>query len=325
MGPRTMAKVRASYNDAVSASADEQMLLNIVRLRYLHSPTFLQLSSVVTQYALTTNGGVNGSYNPGAAPPFSAGSVGASAGVVMTERPTVTYTPLQGEEFVQRLATPLTPNHILLLMRAGWGADLILDTCVHQINELYAPMAPSREGSDPFHRLADLMHEMQRTHELSVEQTRGPTPTTVLAVRRQPDGSRSDEARETLELLGLAEELDFYPVSGGVVPHMPGTIEIRARSVLGTMFYLSQGVQVPESDAAARELPAADAAPRLAVASSKREPKDAYVSVRYRDQWFYIDESDYASKRAFVMLTFLFNLASTSASSGPVLTVGAGG
>lgn len=320
-----MANVRASYNEAVSKSADEQMLLNIVRLRYLHSTTFLQLSSVVTQYAWTANAGVNGAYNPGAAAPFPAANAGGSAGLAVTERPTITYTPLQGEEFVQRLATPLSAEHVLLLMRAGWGADLILNTCVHQINDVFAPYAASREGSDPFHRLADLLHELQRTHELSVEQLRGPAAKTVITVRRQADGTRSEEAHEALGLLGLSEDVDHYPVTGAMVPHLPGTIEIRARSVLGTMFHLSQGVQVPASDPAARELPTPVDAPRLVVASSERAPKDAYVQVKYRDRWFFIDEADYRSKRAFVMLTFLFNLASAPAGSGPVLTVGASG
>ncbi len=41
---------RFDYNGAIAQSTREQMLLNIVRSRYLEVPVFLTVSSVLTQY-----------------------------------------------------------------------------------------------------------------------------------------------------------------------------------------------------------------------------------------------------------------------------------
>lgn len=328
VGSRSLPRVRGSYNVAVSQSADQQMLLNIVRLRYLHSTTFLQLSSVTTQFALTNNAGVSGGYNPGAAGPVPAGTVGGSAGVTMTERPTITYTPLQGEAFVRRLATPLTHDQVLLVLRAGWGADLVLATCIRQINDVYAPTFSEMESEGDFRRLGELLNRLQLSHELLIEdEGMRARSHAAISVGQREEGTLSAEAREVLELLGLSPELSSYRVSGVSAQRMPGTISIRARSVLGTMFYLSQGVEVPEGDDAARDLggPESLADPRLHVRTSDKAPKHAYVAVEYRDRWFYIDETDHGSKRAFVLLSFLFNLTSAPSAGGPVLTVGAGG
>lgn len=317
--------MRASYNEAISESADQQMLLNLVRLRYLHSTTFLQLSSVVTQYSLATDVGVGGGYNPGAGGgPLPVGNVSGSAGVAVSERPTITYTPLQGEQFVRRLATPLTPEQIMMMLQVGWGADLVLETCIAQVNDVHAPFTSSTADPGDFHRLGELLHTIQFSHELSIEHSdRGP----MLSVRPPAGGEPSADALEALALLGLAPEIREYPVTAKRTPRMPGTVAIRGRSVLSAMFYLSQGVETPAGDMAAREIgvPTPIPEPLLRVQSSSRAPKDAYVSVRYRDHWFYIDETDLESKRAFVLLSFLFTLTAAPSGLGPVLTVGTGG
>lgn len=325
MGSRSLPEVRASYNEAIAASADQQMLLNLVRLRYLHSMTFLQLSSVVTQYSLSTDLGVSANYNAGTGGgPVPVGSVGGSTGVAVSERPTITYTPLQGEQFVRRLAMPMTPEHIVMLLQVGWGADLVLDLCVQQINDLHAPFTSSRAEDGDFQRLAELMRTIQYGHELSIEESeRG----TVLAVRPLGDAELSPEATEALALLGLAPEIMEFPVTPKRAPRMPGTIAVRGRSLLSTMFYLSQGVEIPDGDEAAREIGAPTPIPRplLHVRTSPRAPKDAYVAVPYRGHWFYLDEHDLESKRTFVLLGFLFMLTAAPSAGGPVLTVGAGG
>ncbi len=323
LGSRSLPDVRGSYNEAVSASTDEQMLLNVVRLRYLHSTTFLQVGSVTTQYALTTNVGVNGSGNidrptSGFVP---GGNAGGSAGLVMTERPTITYLPLQGEAFVRRLATPLSPDQILLMIDSGWGADLVINTCVRQINDAYAPSSaePSDEGN--LHEVARLMHLLQDRHELVVvRDERG----LELSVKARRDNTYSPEATALLRHLDLPTVQGGFRVTGMTHERDREQVMIRSRSVLSAMFYLAQGVDVPEGDAGAFEVTPGDGhAPRLHVRNSKQEPKNAYVKVRYRDRWFYVAEEDGASKRVFAFLNFMFNLTSAPSGGGPVLTVGA--
>ena len=88
-GPGRVAGAQYGYNEAVARSADEQMLLNLVRLRYQRVPVFLALTSVLTQYAYLGNIGVAG--ESGSELGKSLWSVGGRAGVAYAERPTFTF------------------------------------------------------------------------------------------------------------------------------------------------------------------------------------------------------------------------------------------
>jgi len=66
--------------------------------------------------------------------------------------------------------------------------------------------------------------------------------------------------------------------------------------------------------------------PLIRIASSREKPGDAFVSVLYRDTWFWIDDRDYASKRIFSFMMFVMTLTETGGKDGaPVLTISAGG
>ena len=60
----------------------------------------------------------------------------------------------------------------------------------------------------------------------------------------------------------------------------------------------------------------------LRVRSSDRPPDDAYVAVKYRDGWFWIDDRDHDSKSAFSFLMLLFSLTETGTTqTAPIVTV----
>ena len=325
LGPRSLASVRFDYNEAVATSTDQQMLLNVVRMRYVHSPTFLQLNSVVTQYSLSTDAGVNGSYNPGAAGgPLPDGTVGASGGISVSERPTITYTPLQGAEFVKRVARPMPADSLLLLLQSGWGWDVVMSCCIQRINDLRPPYA--RSSSDEFDRLAALMHKLQRSYEVSVEEVTEGGPSRLVLVFHKPGGEHSAPAIEAMGLLGIDPVLPYYEVTEVSVNRLPGTIAMQTRSILSAMFYLSQGVEVTDGDAALFGTETLRSSmPVMRVRAAKRAPKNAYVAVEFRGRWYFLAEDDINSKRVFALLTFLFKLMAAPSGQGPVLTVGAGG
>ena len=52
VGPQTIRGASFDYNEAIAHSWNEQLLLNLVRLRYRDSPYFLRVTSVTTQYSL---------------------------------------------------------------------------------------------------------------------------------------------------------------------------------------------------------------------------------------------------------------------------------
>jgi hypothetical protein len=55
----------------------------------------------------------------------------------------------------------------------------------------------------------------------------------------------------------------------------------------------------------------------IRIHSSKERPPDAFVSVNYRNTWFWIDDSDLHSKQVFLQLMNLFSMADTSAKAPP--------
>ena len=65
-----------------------------------------------------------------------------------------------------------------------------------------------------------------------------------------------------------------------------------------------------------------DYVPPVQVQFSTTRPKDAFVSVFAHDHWFYIDQNDRHSKRAFSFLELLLNLAETGVqAAGPIMTI----
>src|SRR5215475_2520854 len=70
LGPKAVRSERPDYNKQIVRSADAEMLLNVVRLRYNDSPLFLELGGVVAQYtydaSLSVSGQISGSGPSGA-------------------------------------------------------------------------------------------------------------------------------------------------------------------------------------------------------------------------------------------------------------------
>jgi hypothetical protein len=52
-GPRELRQGHLAYNTAVKATMDEELLLNIVRLRYLDTLEFLEATSISAQSSFT--------------------------------------------------------------------------------------------------------------------------------------------------------------------------------------------------------------------------------------------------------------------------------
>jgi len=106
IGAGSVNRDRLDYAEALTSSWKEQMLLNIVKLRYADTPVFLEVSSVISSYQLQSQLSLLGtlSYNLTANLPDALGR-GATLGATgsYTDRPTITYTPLQGDKFTRSL------------------------------------------------------------------------------------------------------------------------------------------------------------------------------------------------------------------------------
>jgi hypothetical protein len=65
--------------------------------------------------------------------------------------------------------------------------------------------------------------------------------------------------------------------------------------------------------------------PLMRILSSSQKPDDAFAAVPYHQEWYWIDDKDFASKRLFSFIMFLFTLTDIGEKQGaPVITVPVG-
>jgi len=62
IGPRSLQQSRMQYNEVVKTTSEEELLLNIVRLRYTDTPSSMQVSNIAAQFELVCADGRQGRF-----------------------------------------------------------------------------------------------------------------------------------------------------------------------------------------------------------------------------------------------------------------------
>ena len=124
IGPGTVARDRYDYSSSISESWKRQTLLNIVKLRYLDPPIFVDVGQIVAGYSLETGLTAGANFPETSTVGGDTAIVGGS--IRYTDRPTVTYVPLTGNQFVKALMTPLPPESVFFMIQSGWPAEGVL-------------------------------------------------------------------------------------------------------------------------------------------------------------------------------------------------------
>jgi hypothetical protein len=337
MGEGTVRTARFNYNEAMITSWNEQLLLNLVRLRYRDNPLFLDMGTVVTHYQVSGSIGTNDAVT---IPPKGGASygVGLNAGVTYLEAPTISYLPLQGEDYANRLLSPLSPSTLLLLSRSGWSLERLFLCGVQRMNRLgnaISATGPTPEYApsyEKFHRAAELLRRLQVDGAIDADLDKDGE--TVILYMERGVTQQSDSAITELQvLLRLDSKSSPYRVIAAARPTQGDEIALVGRSLMATLFFLSQSVEPPpeheqeglvtithHTDGTRFDW-ASITGRLLRIQSSTSAPEHPAVCVRYRDYWFYISDSDLNSKSTFNLLTYLFNLkAGSKAGHEPLLT-----
>jgi len=150
LGPRELRRERIHYNEAVKASSEEQLLLNIVRLRYIDSPSSLAITSVADQYELTRSLGLTPFFTSAAAGQAFGGYrsiVLPQAQIGAATRPTLTYTPEDDQDFTRRLFTPLSLDAIASLSKTTWPTSTVFRLWLENLN--WVSNAETASGPTP--------------------------------------------------------------------------------------------------------------------------------------------------------------------------------
>lgn len=183
-GVGLLPKNRAGFNGAMITSEGEQLLLNIVRLRFEDSPFFINVDSITTSNSLSYSASLNGAYVPtkkdlvvtNIAPDGGLLSRTLNRSFELTkglsfnpsgsysDNPTVSYSPLQGEKFTTELLTPIDIPTIYLLLESGWSIERLFRVLLYKFGNYENISSMTLPGPPDFKKLLeilDILRELQ--------------------------------------------------------------------------------------------------------------------------------------------------------------------
>ncbi len=342
VGPSAVKHDGVKYNEAMRYSADQQLLLNIVRMRYRDNAAYLEVVSLSTSYTLAVGASTEAEIlkKPTPSSARQLNFIKPKLEGVYEERPTITYAPLTGEKFVRKIMTPINPGTLLLLHHSGWSIERLLRCVVYRMNDLYnAPQvnAPSPDYIPPFEKFVQvtkIMRILQMQNKiLLVGRKDGKSHQVLLRI----DESANEDTRvmEMRRMLKLRPDMLEYPLVTDIrFDERTDVILVGMRSLANILSYLSHGIEVPKEDLDAGVVSIAHEADGsrfnwlkltrgiFAVRSGSWGWGEAAIAVKYRGATFYIEDSDLTSKSTFMLLTQIANLQSGDVKTvAPVLTI----
>jgi hypothetical protein len=384
LGPSMMRADRLTYNDAIQFTERQELLLNIVRLKYNEGPEFLATNSISTQFTLDLGAAAGANVGDDQLQRTNLFNIGGAVGY--SERPTITFTPRNEKEFTQQLISPVELEVIFLLINYGWNIDRVLRLTSEGINGLRndtireVPLVNYEQYLLEFTETVKKLQRLQQLGlvDLSYEQEEiglsGPISAQKvnlddilranennhkleyrddsetyhlkkinrnLVIRFGRNAFQQPEIEKVLKRLKLSPDLRVYrilnapgsQIKASELPQKSNYLILSTRSVLGTMAYLAQGVNIPVEHVAAGmvsnvedELTTGIISDLFQVKVQKEKPHHAGLVVPYKGYWFYIDETDISSKRTMGVLNSLVRLKIEAGSTQnvPVLTLPVG-
>ncbi len=330
---------RASYNSALAQSNDQQLLLNLVRLKYGLSSYFLQVSNVTAQlsFSSSSTAGIVSHVRNGT---FPLNDLSLNTNLSYLEKPTISYTPLQDQQFTVQILTPISVNKLYLLLRSGWSFARVFRICVQRLGPLLnAPSAsrPTSSHAPQYKTFVNMVHylrELQRDNDVDFNLTKikNYMAIDIHFLYQHHHQRKWQQLLKMLHVNGHYQNLIFVS-SFDINPH-DNIIPIRTRSFSGSMYYLSKAVEVPLSafnSGAVEHTYSSNGSlfdwanvtkGMLVVHSSLAPPSDAAIEINFKGLWFYIANSDNDSKSTIAMLNQLFALQSGKLqSNAPLLTI----
>lgn len=341
IGPSAIRHSHGSFNQSIVQTMDEQLLLNLVRMRYRDNTFFLEIGSISDSRTMSFKAGMDDtalrihSRDSGDCP----AEWNPVVGMAVSQTPTVVYTPLHGENFVKRMFAPVPLPIVLGLSQSGWNAGRIFSIFVERINDL--ENAPTASGPTPelapkwesFSRFVSVLSELLDSDclMLGIDESNGRNRLVMELVGRS---TNEDSIREFKHLLGVASGANKFAFDENFLAVSDANLRVRLRSVQGAMFYLANGIRVPDAHRARGLVTETrdengeifDWSRLLSnyfcVHSSKERPTNAFLRVHYRGYWFYIDDNDLTTKSTFMLLSNVFNLQSGNLRTiAPTLTL----
>jgi len=323
-----------AYAEAINQTQDEQILLSIVKGRYGDSSTLLAVNNVVANLRFRANVGVEAGFG-GAGTPGDDLLIG---GMAYEENPTISYVPVQGEDYIRQLMSPVPLDLLLLVVRSTNPDTRTFSLLVSQINDLRNPDFMERSASEPDHRFMDLIGLLAELGDAgAIHLVQSDEEGVAFNVWFDPiTHEDATNIAEVLNLLGLPKMHDdttaiVIPAYFGFRADRSSRIAITTRSTFSMIEIMRAAVEVPADHASAGLTvtypPPGLAGQSIRIRSSKRKPEGQSLAVKYRGYWFWINESDLETKTVFRLIRTLWSISIASSAdhgSAPVLTLPVG-
>ena len=355
LGPKQLQGNRISYNVSIQSSNNEELLLNLVRLRYMEVPCFMQVSSVTSSFEYSLSLQTQAQLSKGDFyDQFPMRWISPLVKGGYSENPTISYSPLAGEKFVSQLLTDVTPQRFSFLDRAGWEINLLFQLLVKEIGPLRNP--DPRQLSGPqiqevnrrFNEFVEKLREIQLRNDLALlyPESKKQVPYDLVMQFRFKNTS---EARSIESLLGTKLKLKTLPEGSifgqiflseklGLQPpkdlQLEGPIlRVSFRNFVGVLVHLLDGVETPPEEAdkgiVEGKIPASMdmgvEVGKIIVHCATSSPKAPFIAIQYRGKYFFIADEDFSSKRTFAFIATLLALQSGDVkATTPVLTLPVG-
>lgn len=339
IGPVVLPNNRQEFNVALQRSEDEQLLLNLVRMQFTDAPYFLGVSGISSQFSIDANLAGSMSMNHfRTLGDFASRSTTTNGFVDYGDRPTISYSPLQGEAFTKQMLTPMSMENFLLLLQSGWSVARVLRVTTQSLGDI--PNAPSAARPSTSHMpkykafmaLAHLIRSMQVDGAISVSVSKQ-HDTLELIIHLHRNARNAKCIRRFYQLLNRPD--DGQPLK--IVQEVSidaHALQLELRSVIGMMYYLAKSVEVTDEEKRTKivDFPKNPngsyfdwkkvTAGMMIIHAANERPANAVVAVYYRHRWFYIDDRDTNSKETLSLMSMIFNLqAGNVKANAPVLTL----
>ena len=280
IGPATIDRDRFDYVSAISESWKRQTLLNLLKTRYMDAPVFIDVASVINQYALESEIELGFSWNGG-----QTQRIGGRG--MYTDRPTITYSPLMGEKFDRSLIKPLPLLPILMLIQSEYPADTVLQICVQSINSIDNSRYHSVAGrnKDPeFDTVVDLFRRVYESDGIAMRSRKTDIGANLTIIFRPPaDAVAEADLGQLKTLLTLAPHVNEFKVVHGKFALDTNEIAILSRSMIQIMTAFAAGIETPPSDKAGNYMD--EARQRKGLNKSHSRP---WIHVQFFDDPFFL-------------------------------------
>jgi hypothetical protein len=394
-GPKVLEQTHGRYYEALRHVEEEQLLRNLLHIRYHEVSGALNVSSIAAQYELS---------GQAEARPFFIAPNPSNSNVIFktftailpdvlasaTNRPTISLNPANDNEAVRQFLSPIPADMLVFLSSTGWPVGHIVRIWIERMNgvpnavEVGGPHSKVLPDFARFQRVAELLHTSKELELLVVGvedravAASGPLPKEAITAAAVVDAAKNGleyrasadgkswhlfrkerrmvlvitpgmehvpELEELESLLHLVPGQRQYDIT--VVgpkpdplryPSLPSAeIGVETRSTAQVYAYLANGIEIPAEHLSCglvqppvgtdgklfdtREITRGLFA--VQVCKGHKPPANAYVAVRYRGYWYYIDDGDATSKAVFAHLLQMshLNFGHSRSTGGPVLTL----